>query len=318
MPLSPQILHKLTHSSDSEAWDSIVKNTLEIASSTLTPENAPREIARREKEIGDLDLFLSSCGWDLWHSFGNSVKRTSDKLIECWAGPYSNKAILILDALSLRELPWLLQGAKEHGFAIGETTATASELPGETDTFAKALGFGSRSKLQSNGGSGQLLPGADTESVDYAWKDCLERVSNAPNQIFWHHWPDRDLHDGSFGPANAACHLAGGDFWAFAKRLATGRRLIITSDHGYAATGTFPDEKGPVKDFLKDAFGSKRNIGHGGDIGPFLPPVALEINGRLMALGRRKWKSQGGYPALTHGGLTLLEVLSPWVELSHG
>jgi hypothetical protein len=35
-----------------------------------------------------------------------------------------------------------------------------------------------------------------------------------------------------------------------------------------------------------------------------------------FALGRRKWKSQGGYPTLTHGGLTVLEVASPFIELS--
>lgn len=35
-----------------------------------------------------------------------------------------------------------------------------------------------------------------------------------------------------------------------------------------------------------------------------------------FALGRRKWKSQGGYPTLTHGGLSLLEVAVPFIELS--
>ena len=34
-----------------------------------------------------------------------------------------------------------------------------------------------------------------------------------------------------------------------------------------------------------------------------------------LALGRRKWKCQGGYPTLTHGGLSLLETLSPFIEL---
>ena len=37
---------------------------------------------------------------------------------------------------------------------------------------------------------------------------------------------------------------------------------------------------------------------------------------RRLALGRRKWKSQGGYPTLAHGGLSLLEVLTPWVEMT--
>ena len=56
--------------------------------------------------------------------------------------------MLILDGLSLRELPWLLQGAKERGFTTHGVAACASELPGETDEFARALGFASRSKLQ--------------------------------------------------------------------------------------------------------------------------------------------------------------------------
>jgi len=33
-------------------------------------------------------------------------------------------------------------------------------------------------------------------------------------------------------------------------------------------------------------------------------------------LGRKKWKSQGGYPTLTHGGLSLLEMAVPYLELS--
>ena len=56
-----------------------------------------------------------------------------------WRETYGAKAVLILDGLSLRELPWLLQGAKAHGFTTHEVSANASELPGETDEFARAL-----------------------------------------------------------------------------------------------------------------------------------------------------------------------------------
>ena len=65
-----------------------------------------------------MDNFLSASGWDLWNSFGDSVERTSDRLARWWVEPFSAKAVLILDGLSLRELPWLLQGAKERGFTI--------------------------------------------------------------------------------------------------------------------------------------------------------------------------------------------------------
>jgi len=328
MALTASALHALTQGSDADAWRVIVDEAVEIARKPLAAGNAPSEVVRRDREIGALDLFLSSSGWDLWQAFGDSVERTSDRLTRWWAEPFSAKAVLILDGLSLRELPWLLQGAKEHGFTLHEVSVNGSELPGETDEFARALGFASRSKLQNNGGGlAHKLQAASTETVDLPWKDCEALINSAPNQIFWHHWPDAKLHDGSGAgqgleplTKDVAEQLSSDDFWAFVERLATGRQLVITSDHGYAATGYFPDADGEVGQFLKQTFSSRRNKAGTGDTGPFLPPVALQINSphgaHLLALGRRKWRSQGGYPTLTHGGLSLLEVLSPWVELS--
>ncbi|MGM1041457.1 hypothetical protein [Stenotrophomonas sepilia] len=328
MALNVATLQALTQCSDAGAWRVIIDHVVGIASRPLAAGNAPSEIVKRDREIGELDLFLSSSGWDLWQAFGGSVERTSGRLVRWWAEPFSAKAVLILDGLSLRELPWLLQGAKERGFATHEVSANASELPGETDEFARSLGFASRSKLQNNGGGlAHKLQAACTESVDLPWKDCEALIGSAPNQIFWHHWPDAKLHDGSGAgqgleplTRDVAEQLSSNDFWAFVERLATGRRLIITSDHGYAATGYFPDAAGEVGQFLKQTFSSGRSRTGTGDTGPFVPPVALQIispqGAHLLALGRRKWRSQGGYPTLTHGGLSLLEVLSPFVELT--
>jgi hypothetical protein len=355
-------LQCLTQGTAAEAWRCIIERTLDIASRPLAEGNAPGEVVKRDREIGKLDLFLASSGWDLWQSFGqpevSGVERTSDRLARWWAEPgYGNsaaRAVLILDALSLRELPWLLQGAKERGFTVQGVTATASELPGETNEFARALGLASRSQLQANGGGlahksagsgfGQPKAGpkgepqgrgehtlqpAQTETIDLPWKDCEGLVKNAPgakNWLFWHHWPDARLHDYGAGQGlelltrDAAQQLSSNDFWAFVACLATGRRLVITSDHGYAATGYFPDADGEVAAYLKQTFASGRSKAGKGDTGPFVPPVALQIDSphgpHLLALGRRKWKSQGGYPTLTHGGLSLLEVLSPFVEIS--
>lgn len=328
MALNASALHTLTQGTDADAWTVIIRQAIEISSKPLGAGNAPGEVVKRDREIGELDLFLSSSGWDLWQGFGNSVERTSDRLIRWWAEPFSAKAVLILDGLSLRELPWLLQGARERGFTLHEVSANASEIPGETDEFARALGFASRSKLQSNGGGlAHKLQSASTESVDLPWKDCESLIDSIPNQIFWHHWPDAKLHDGSGAgqgleplTRDVAEQLTSEDFWSFVARLATGRRLVITSDHGYAATGYFPDADGEVGLFLKQTFSSGRSRPGIADAGPFVPPVALQISGphgaHLLALGRRKWRSQGGYPTLTHGGLSLLEVLSPFVELT--
>lgn len=331
MALTTRALQALTQGSDADAWRVIVAQAVAIARKPLAAGNAPNEVVRRDREIGALDLFLSSSGWDLWSAFGDSVERTAERLVRWWAEPYRAKAVLLLDGLSLRELPWLLQGAQAHGFTLHEATATASELPGETNTFARALGLASRSQLQNNGGGlAHRLQPTQTEAIDLPWRDCAGLVSSASgakNWVFWHHWPDAKLHDGSGAgqgleplTKDVAEQLSSDDFWAFVERLATGRRLVITSDHGYAATGYFPDAEGEVGQFLRHTFGSSRSKTGTGDAGPFVPPVALQINSphgaHLLALGRRKWKSQGGYPTLTHGGLSLLEVLSPFVELS--
>lgn len=328
MALHPDVLKELTKGSATDAWGVIVKTAMEISSKPLAVGNAPSEVIKRDREIGALDNFLSASGWDLWNSFGDAVERTSDRLARWWAEPFSAKAVLILDGLSLRELPWLLQGAKERGFKLHEVSANASELPGETNEFARALGFGSRSQLQNNGGGlAHRLQPAQTESLDMPWKDCQGLVNGAPNWVFWHHWPDSKIHDAAVAgqgldtlTKDAADQLTGDDFWSFVERLATGRRLVITSDHGYAATGYFPDAEGDVGQHLKKTFSSGRSVAGVGEAGPFVPPVALQLNSphgaHLLALGRRKWKSQGGYPTLTHGGLSLLEVLSPFVEVT--
>lgn len=336
MALDAGVLHSLTKGTAADAWRVIINSAVEIASKPLVASNAPSEVTKRDREIGALDHFLSSSGWDLWQAFGSTVERTSDRLANWWVEPgygdSSAKAVLILDGLSLRELPWLLQGAKARGFTLHEVTANASELPSETNAFARALGFGGRSQLQNNGGGmAHRLQPAYTETVDLPWQDCAELIDTSPNWVFWHHWPDSKLHDGSGAgqgldtlTRDVAEQLSSDDFWAFVERLATGRRLVITSDHGYAATGYFPDANGEVGQFLKKTFSSGRSKAGTGlsqeDCGPFVPPVAMQINSphgaHLLALGRWKWRSQGGYPTLTHGGLSLLEVLSPFVELS--
>lgn len=328
MGLDVNVLQSLTTASAAEAWRVIIDRAVEIASKPLAAGNAPSEVVKRDREIGVFDHFLATTGWDLWSAFGDAVERTSDRLVRWWKEPYSAKAVLILDGLSLRELPWLLQGAKERGFVVHKAAACASELPGETNEFARALGFASRSQLQNNGGGiNHKLQPAHTECVDMPWKDCEGLINSAPNWVFWHHWPDSKVHDGAGAgqgleilTRDAAQQLSSDDFWAFVERLASGRRLVITSDHGYAATGHFPDADGEVGQFLKKTFSSGRSIAGAGDTGPFVPPVALQINSLhgacLMALGRWKWRSQGGYPTLTHGGLSLLEVLSPFVEIT--
>jgi hypothetical protein len=327
-----QAVTELTSGAPEDGWRSIVHQALSICSAPLTKDLATKEVTKRDRDLGKLDHFLATSGWELWQSFGSAVDRNSDRLIRRWAGPFEAKALLILDGLSLGELPWLIQGAEARGFNVHSVTAAGSELPPGTNEFAGALGFTSRSQLQNKGG-GKLhrLTPANTECVALPWADCTKLVDGSPNWVFWHQWPDNLIHDAAGAgqgldqiTRNAAEHLSNSDFWEFVERLAKGRRLIITSDHGYAATGLFFDAADEQAQFLKDTFKSGRSRAGKQladlDRWPFVPPAALALDTphgpHLLALGRWKWRSQGGYPTLAHGGLSLLEVLCPVIELT--
>jgi hypothetical protein len=306
MAMDATTLERLLKEPSQDAWRLVIEQALAIASQPLGTGNAPGEVTKRDREIGTLHLFLSACGWDLWRDFGSAVERTSDRLVRWWAEPYASKAVLILDGLSLRELPWLIDGAKKRGFTLHDVTAYASELPSDTNSFARALGFGSRSQLQNNGGGGnhKLTP-SRTECIDLPWKDCADLIDATPNWIFWHPWPDSMVHDGAGAgqgldtlTRDAADRLSSDEFWSFVERLAIGRRVVITSDHRYAATGLFFDAGDEQAAFLKTTFKSGRFITGDHDAGPFLPPVALPVKtflgANLLAVGRWKWRSQGG------------------------
>lgn len=333
MPLPLSLLRQLQAAAPEEAWSRLFDYAWNTCSAPLALEKAASEVSKRDAELGAVDLFLATAGWDLWKSYEATVPRTSERLASWWSTRGAGRAVLVLDAMSLREVPWLLQGAAERGYTVHQARATGAELPADTTPFAQALGYPSRSSLQNNGGAGKgRLPEARTDSTGLPWEDCATQINSSRDWLLWHHWPDERLHDlGAPGHGltalvkEAAEKLTSDAFWSLVHALTTGRRLVITADHGYAASGHFPDTADPAQaQYLKDRFKSGRWTAvselEQPAPGAWVPPLDLPLTtvhaDAAFALGRRKWKSQGGYPTLTHGGLSLLEVAVPFIELS--
>jgi hypothetical protein len=328
MPLPADLLTTVLTSPPAEAWGRIADHLwAEFQAPISGAANA--EVVRRDRSLTELDNVLSGTAWDVWDTFEQVVPRASQALVGFWGRVSGGKGVLILDGLSLREAPWLLLGAQERGYTIHQSSALGSELPAETTAFANALGFSQRSALENNGASStHKLPGAATESCDLPFADCVNRVGSQPGFVFWHHWPDEQMHDLS-GPGDGLRKLAketqtrlmSDEFWSFVERLTTGRRLVITGDHGYAATGLFPDlDDKDQANHMKDVFKGQRFAHGSATDAPWMPPVErtliTEHGTNRYVLGRRKWKSPSGYPTLQHGGLSLLEVFVPFIELS--
>jgi hypothetical protein len=312
-----------------DAWQKIFEKLWEVFSPPISLQPAERQITERERRISDLDLLLSGSAWELWRDFEISVPHAAESVIEFWNRTPSGRALLILDGLSLRELPWLLQEAHRRGYHIHRSGVRGSELPGDTISFAKALGFGQRSSLENNrAGFAHSLPGARTDSMNAAWDYCLDWIASAPDIALWHHWPDERIHqlaepgDGFQKLCReAAQQMTSDSFWKMIEIMATGRRLVIISDHGYAASGMFANVNDKEQiGWLKTNFGSSR-FAHGpSTANHWVPPISLCLQSThgtyQFVLGRRKWPSAGGHPTLTHGGLSLLEVTVPFIEIS--
>ena len=329
MPMDAELLSRVTTSPPADAWQGISDYLWAQFSGPIDYAAAESEVVRRDKELNKLENVLSGSAWELWKDFETCVPKAADSLVTFWELNPDGRAILILDGLSLRESPWLLSEAARRGYKIHQAGCRGSELPAETTFFAKRLGFSQRSSLDNNGaGAAHKLKGANTACGDLNWLDCVNLVGSQTGFVFWHHWPDARMHDLA-GPgaslhklAKETCQsLTSDDFWSFVERLTTGRRLVITGDHGYAACGHFHDivDKDQAT-YLKATFKSGRTADSNSSEGSWVPPIDLQLvscSGTFRyALGRRKWKSAGGYPTLQHGGLSLLEVFVPFIELT--
>ncbi len=306
--------------SASEAWQTLFARLAELATAVPTP-------AALQKQIALGDRLLAECAWELWSAYAheNDFPRTSRALQAWWHTPSTwGKAALILDAFSVQELPALLAGAKARSVENVTVQVTGSEVPSETDQFAQALGVPSRSSLANNHAPGGFVLDRDhtyTDVFNLPFEDCVISIPNEKQLVIWHSWLDDQIHVYHKSPNHiaqlATKTLQRDGFWAFVDRLRQGRELIITSDHGYAVSKRFTNEQDSAAiEALRNVFGASRckpaaeSWSH-----VFMPPLVVTTNKHHVVIGPRKWKVQGGFPHLCHGGLSLCEVAVPYVKL---
>lgn len=324
-----ELYSQILKAPDEQVWKTLLGKLQDLFCVPLPEGEEVSDIRKREEVVASWDLLLSACSWELWKSWEKVVPRTSQKLQEFWRQTLTGKAILILDGLSLRELPFLLQEGKKRGWHL-KVTVTGAELPPDTTHFAKSLGFPGRSHLENNRGKSSHFPHAQTDSGALPWKEYIPLFSGVPACILWHHWPDEEIHRFS-SPGqglktllhSVRKKLTSDDFWQLIQSLATGRKLVITSDHGYVSTANFKEiTDAAQREYLQQAMKGGRYSSANPqpeDTDHWLPPLTLSLTSQhgtyTYVLGRRKWKVAGGYPTLLHGGLSLLEVVVPYIEI---
>lgn len=305
----------LRSATPTEAWQAIFQHLNDIAVHAASPTELHNQTVVP-------DRLLAESGWELWEAYSASAERTAARLKRWYAQPTATgRAILILDALSLRELHVLLEGAAVHNIEPIEVVVTGSEVPSDTNRFAQALGAPTRSSLTNNGKPGGFaLAQTYTDVLSVPFQDCVGSVPYEHNIFLWHTFIDDLIHQQKAPEQvykQAADMLKDAGFWALVDRMRQGRELVITGDHGYATSKLFSDEitdKESIQ-LMRDTFSASRTKSTSSAwTNRFMPPLVLTENNQHVVIGQRKWSVQGGFPNLCHGGLSLLEVAVPYVK----
>ncbi len=333
MKLSNEWLDKVLSKAPAEAWIDIFSHL-----KTLVPQevqDAKTSYRKLEDDIAYIDHVLSSSAWDLWRDF-STAPRASAYVQNFWKSTVGPKAVLILDSLSIREINPICTELSKLGLNIKKVELAGSEIPSETDIYANAIGISGRASLSKGSNPKGLLIDTNNTFVDSfkntPFNETTHKITNDKNIFIWHGWPDDSLHiHGKYDDAfnqfidHVQEIISSEGFASCIQKLAQGRELLITSDHGYCNTSSFTAATGEHHQELKllGHTRAKRSTDIGNGAGKTIPPATMEMmststnENYRIAIGRRR-PNDKGFPALTHGGLSLMECAVPLIHIIGG
>jgi hypothetical protein len=318
----------LNAATPAECWQAIFNGISALVAAAAISGIDPKSVVQ---SLDCADDLLAEAAWDLWQAYPADAPSAAEALHAWWTGVPARfgKSVLILDALSVREMQQLLTAAAARGLTPTDAYVRGSAVPSDTQAFALGLGLSGRAQLRASGAGPSFRLAAHTLATDVPTDSFDALASTIPterNVVIWHPWLDDLIHNNQHRP-NAATIISGiaqdtlsGDgFWSLIDVLRTGRELVVTSDHGYAASRGFAELPASLGKQMAESFGAKRGAKAPAEwlaLTAGQPMYALARDGvHAAVIGRRKWAVPGGYPHVTHGGLTLPEVCIPIIHL---
>lgn len=231
-------------------------------------------------------------------------------------------AIVIFDGMSIREIPLLNMLAKNSGFQVQESSYKIAPLPSDTISFIDQRIIGkviAPSQLENR----KELSGWNIKAHYYDTPTRqFELNSSENNFLLWSSFPD-----GTYSNFEARNSL---HFETFVKQfdvvwkniiMAIPRdyKIIITSDHGYVYlnNGFESSIKGEtaLRFLNQDRFryyANDETLPDNISELKFIPHRKLAmLKGRI----KNRPKGQSANKVFRHGGLSLMEMLTPWLVI---
>lgn len=322
--LSVQLLEMLTE--PGPRLPGIGERLLRLWASETYPHSDPAEFLQsREAEVNRIEGLISSAAWRFYDEFQG--------------GPPANRNLLrflverrpcaavVFDGLSLRELPAIVYLAAQSGLRVIESGFSLAAIPSETvDFVAQRLLMPStspstlptRRELKERGIKAYYLS-------SQAVREQFDRDADAV--LVWSAFPDVTYKDSG---ARFAQHFSQLDatfrqaWMNTVQAIAPGRTILVTSDHGYVFFGpglSFPRRNEDLVE-IQGRFRGQRNAklpdGEMPLVHRDVAVMQMPGGGGVMMLRGRIQTHPPGEQAnrlYKHGGLSLMEMLTPWVVL---
>ena len=235
-----------------------------------------------------------------------------------------NAAVVVFDGCSLREVPRLTQLARDSGREVRSVRCGRAALPSDTEAFV-----GGRLGL----GLPEIGPSRLTSRAELRERNIRYFYFGNPGDhhtideregalLLWSRFPDQRYTDSTAVDETLYDALWDGLELVWQRTVQAvppDRPMLVTSDHGYVflAAGlsdpSLKDVDRPLEGRRFKIFGPEETLP--------APRPGLWVNqrsGLAMIAGRchnRPKAPSASRSVYRHGGLTLMEMLTPWVEL---
>lgn len=320
--LDPQTLDLLTtpgpRLSALEQW---LTGEVWTADRLCASENSPAAyLASSEQDVNRLETLLTAAA----PSYVNELLAPPEQTIRGFLNESPDSCVVVLDGCSLREMPKLMDLARTSRRPILAATTGRSAIPSSTEHFVeRGLGFGLPALGPSQIRSRRELAHHGVRCHYFQQPNETQQVTDDPGSVLlWHRFPDMRFMDST--AASAEMYDAVWDtlelVWKRTVQAVPSRRkVLVTSDHGYVFLGSGLSDRAidncdrPLKGKRFREFLPEEQLPEA------QPGLLIDERRRLaMVTGRCHNRPLAPSPSQSiyrHGGLSLMEVLTPWLVL---
>ena len=276
-----------------------------------------------EKQVNHLEEVMAAAAARVYDEFLSPVPPERD--VQAFLTSTPEAAVVIFDGLSLREIPLLLDLAEQSRMPVETASYSIAAVPSETAAFIEE-----RLKI-SNTSPSQLpqrreLKSQGIQAYYYAHTNERHQLDlDAKALLLWSSFPDQTYADSGarFAHHFEQIHKMLETAWQnTVQQIPKGRKILITSDHGYVYFGAgldFNRDRASLRSLSEYLGGERHRVFTTQESPPDHPDLAILESKKLAILrGRVKPHFQG--PASNklyrHGGLSLMEMLTPWVVIA--